>query len=195
MPVYVSLRFLDDKSQLSYPRKLSNRAIPARKRRKRSKRQTSYAILAVLYARLQGRFAKPVLYLGIKPGFAKSSRSWTWTLFLPQQVDIVIFALRQWFARYRPILKLPYLGMKPEIWKKKFLKLQMDHLSILGCRNWGYLHSAVIGSQDMVRFSKLQYLGMKSCNLKTVKKNCIYSFYPKGSNLSLFSLHGHRFPR
>ncbi len=46
MPVYSSLRFLDDDLQLLYARKLSDRKIPARKRRKRSKHQMSYAISA-----------------------------------------------------------------------------------------------------------------------------------------------------
>ncbi len=60
MLVYISLRFLDDDL---LARKLSDRTIPARKRRKRSKRQMSYAISAGLYARPQGRFAKTVLYI------------------------------------------------------------------------------------------------------------------------------------
>ncbi len=63
MRIYVSLRLLDDNLQLLYARKLSDRTIPACKRRNYSKRQTSYAILAVLYARPQGRFAKTVLYM------------------------------------------------------------------------------------------------------------------------------------
>ncbi len=62
MLVYISLCFLDNDLQLLYARKLSNRPIPVRKRRKRLKRQMSYAISAVLYARPQGHFAKIVLY-------------------------------------------------------------------------------------------------------------------------------------
>ncbi len=41
-----------------YARKLSDRMIPACKRRKCSKRQTSYAISAVSHAQPQGHFMK-----------------------------------------------------------------------------------------------------------------------------------------
>ena len=51
MLVYVNLRrFLGDNLQLLYARKLSNKTIPARKRRNVSKRQTTCVISAVLYA-------------------------------------------------------------------------------------------------------------------------------------------------
>ena len=54
------MRILSDNIQLLHVRKLSNRTNPAGERRLRSKRQTSYAISAVLYVRPQGHFTKPV---------------------------------------------------------------------------------------------------------------------------------------
>ncbi len=60
---WLCLRFVNDNLQLLYARKLSERTIPARKRRKRSKRQTSYAIFIVLYVWPQGPFAKTILYI------------------------------------------------------------------------------------------------------------------------------------
>ncbi len=61
MLVYVSLRVLDDHLHPLSACTLFDRAVfPAGKRRRRAKHQTSYANSAVLYARVQGRFAKTV---------------------------------------------------------------------------------------------------------------------------------------
>ena len=49
--------------------------------------------------------------------------------------------------------------------------------------------------RDTGPFSKLPYLGIKLGHWQKFHKLHIYSFYPRGSKWSLFSLYGQRFPR
>ncbi len=65
--------------------------------------------------------------------------------------------------------KLPYLGVKPGIWKK-CQKLHMDPLSTPVGRNWAYFCSTDNGFRDTGWFSKLPYLGMKPGIWKKCRK-------------------------
>ncbi len=98
----------------------------------------------------------------------------------------LILLCGQWFLRYGPIFKIPYLGMKPGIWKK-LQNLHMDPSSTPGGRNWAYFRSTGSGFWDTGHLSKLPYLGMKPGIWKKVPEVAYGpSFYPRGSKLSLF---------
>ncbi len=74
--------------------------------------------------------------------------------------------------------------------------IYVHSLSIPGLRNWAYFRSMGSGFRDNGWFSKLPYLGMKlACLAKVVEVAHIHSFYPRGSQLSLFSLYGQSFLR
>ena len=80
------------------------------------------------------------------------------------------------------------------IWPK-CQKLHIYCLSIPEGRSRAYFHSTSSGFQDMGRFSKLPYLGMKLGHWAKFQNVAHMSFYPRGSKFSLFSLYGQWFPR
>ncbi len=93
------------------------------------------------------------------------------SLFLPQGVEIELS-----FPRYRPIFKLPYLGMKlgnqPKV--PEVAPIMIYSLSTPWSRNWAYFCSMGSGFRDTGWYSKLPYLGMKLRRWQKVQKFHIY---------------------
>ena len=77
----------------------------------------------------------------------------------------------------------------------KFQKLHIYCFSNPSIRSRAYFHSTSSGFQNMGRFWKLPYLGMKLGHWREFQNVAHMSFYPRESKFSLFSLYGQRFPR
>ncbi len=101
----------------------------------------------------------------------KTSRSYTYTLFLPPWAqNWAYFHPMDAFRRHGQIFKIAYPGMKPGIWKESKLSF------------WAYFCSTGSGFRDTGWFSKLPYFDMKPGILKKSL------FLPMGLKLSLVSL-------
>ena len=111
----------------------------------------------------------------------ESSRSCTYTPFLPQGWKLSLFSLyEQQFSRYVPIFKIAIFGH--ETWP--FQKLHIYLLFTPRGRNWAYFCSTG-------RFSRygpiFKIFGDETWPLAKVQEVAHKpSFYPKGSKLSLF---------
>ncbi len=131
-------------------------------------------------------------YWDIFFGGEKIYKSWIWTLSTQWGCNLTCFlstgcGFRDtgWFS------KLPYLGIKPRIWKSSrsciwtlflFLHKGVEIELIFALRFW-----------DTDWFSKLPYLGMKPGIWKKFLMDPLST--PEGRKLSLFSLYRQRFPR
>ncbi len=100
----------------------------------------------------------------------QSSRSCTYTLFLPQGVEIGLnFALRATVSKIQAVFQ-----------NFKSYRSCTYTLFLPKGRNWAYFCCTDSSLRDMGWFSKLQYLGMKLGNWPNFQKLHIISFYPRG---------------